>query len=379
MPTSTLSEPHEFDPSALTDISPMDAVNALYSEEDEAIAGAIVGSLSQQIFDSELPEPANRLRRRVARGIFRLLKATTREQKKTDHEGNEIVVYRNRILKRTGHPYAMTLLEPSSAQSATFVEGGDPMNAPYMMICPEISANSGRWDRVLLSSTHGQDVQLRFILEARATLDAAKRRLDEGKPVRLKAAAAGTGLNMILVFDRLAREGYDPSLISATITDRDPHNVVKSKRLLSKLPTTSLHFNESGVASGIWAKEEDLLSELGGDDDPFDIVTLVGILEYFRGFTSGSMEEFQKLPIVGHEAEAEELIARIGDSIASSGALIANTYRAELSGRILEIFGKHLRYRTQDDLHQLLATADFDPLHSAGSGNIYDVEVYRKR
>ncbi|MFT5856526.1 MAG: hypothetical protein ACI8XO_003780, partial [Verrucomicrobiales bacterium] len=191
--------------------------------------------------------------------------------------------------------------------------------------------------------------------------------------------AAGTGLNMILVFDRLAREGYDPSLISATITDRCPHNVIKSKRLLSKLATTSVHFNDSGVASGIWAREEDLLAAEHDDSEPFDIVTLVGILEYFRGFTSGSMEEFHNHPIVGDASEAEQLIAKIGNSIATSGALIANTYRTEIGGRILEIFGKQLRYRTQEDLHQLLATAEFAPLHTTGSGNIYDVEVYEKR
>ena len=273
----------------------------------------------------------------------------------------------------------MTLLEPSSAQSASFVEGGDPMNAPYMMISPEITKNAGRWNRILLNSTHGTDVQLRFIWEARATLAAAKRRLDEGLPVQLKAAAAGTGLNLILVFDRLAREGYDTSLITATVTDRCPHNVTKSKRLMSKLATTSVHFNDAGVATGIWAHEEDLLAPSQSTDRSFDVVTLVGILEYFHGHTCGTMEEFQNRPIVGDESEAEELIEKIGLSIAGGGALITNTYRTEIGGRILEIFGKHLRYRNREDLHRLMATADFDPLHNAGSGNVYDVEVFEKR
>ena len=357
----------------------MEAVNALYSEGEAEIAEAIVTSLGRQIFDAETPEPAGRLRRRMAGGIFRLLKRTTRQQRRPGPDGSEIVAYHNPILLRTGHPYAMTLLEPSNAQSASFVEGGDPMNAPYMMISPEISQNAGRWDRVLLSSTHGTDVQLRFIWEARATLEAAKRRLDQGIPVKLKAAAAGTGLNMILVFDRLAREGYDTSLISATVTDRCPHNVVKSKRLMSKLATTSVHFNDSGIASGIWAHEEDLLAPAPDESESFDVVTLVGILEYFHGFTSGTMEEFQKLPVVGHESEAEELVAKIGSKIAGGGDLITNTYRTEIGGRILEIFGKHLRYRDRDDLHELMATAEFDPLHNVGSGNVYDVEVFKKR
>ncbi|MGI9239756.1 MAG: hypothetical protein ACR2RV_03085, partial [Verrucomicrobiales bacterium] len=319
-PTKTATQPTASDPfesgnpSLLLEhgLSPMEAVNALYSEQDAEIAEAIVTSLSRQIFDAEIPEPAGRLRRRMAGGIFRLLKRTTKQQSKPGPDGGEIVAYHNPILLRTGHPYAMTLLEPSDAQSASFVEGGDPMNAPYMMISPEISENADRWDRVLLSSTHGTDVQLRFIWEARATLEAARRRLEKGIPVRLKAAAAGTGLNMILVFDRLAREGFDPSLISATITDRCPHNVVKSKRLMSKLATTSVHFNEDGVASGIWAHEEDLLAPPPAGGESFDIVTLVGILEYFQGFTCGTMEEFQNRPLVGHESEAEELVAKIG-------------------------------------------------------------------
>jgi hypothetical protein len=360
-------------------LSPMDAVNALYSEQEAEIAEAIVASLSHQVFDAEIPEPASRLRRRMAGGIYRLLKRTTRQQVRSGPDNDEIVAYHNPILKRTGHPYAMTLLEPSSAQSASFVEGGDPMNAPYMMISPEISQNAKRWDRLLLSSTHGMDVQLRFIWEARATLAAAKRRLDEGCPVQLKAAAAGTGLNLILVFDRLAREGYDPTLITATVTDRCPHNVIKSKRLMSKLATTSVHFNEAGIATGIWAHEEDLLAPAAANSGSFDVVTLVGILEYFHGYTCGTMEEFQNRPVVGDESEAVELIERIGASVAGGGALIANTYRAEIAGRILEIFGKHLRYRNRDDLHQLLATADFDPLHNAGSGHVYDVEVFEKR
>ena len=92
----------------------MDAVDALYSERDAEVAEAIVHSLSRQIFDSELPDPANRIRRRVAKSIYRILKVTTRQQTKTDSDGNDIVAYHNPILKRSGHPYAMTLLKPSN-------------------------------------------------------------------------------------------------------------------------------------------------------------------------------------------------------------------------------------------------------------------------
>ena len=64
-------------------------------------------------------------------------------------------------------------------------------------------------------------MQLRFIWETRATYEAARSRLEKGGVVRLKAVAAGTGLSMILAYDRLIKEGYDPARITVRITDRD--------------------------------------------------------------------------------------------------------------------------------------------------------------
>ena len=91
------------------------------------------------------------------------------------------------------------------------------------------------------------------------------------------------------------------------------------------------------------------------------------------------MEENQNQELTGHELEALELVSRIAASVDQSGSLIANTYRMVTGGRILEIFGKRLRYRNRDDLHKLMATAEFHPEQNIGSGNIYDVELLKKR
>jgi hypothetical protein len=366
-------------------LTPMEAVNVLYSDGDHDVAEAIIASLSRQVFDADYPEPANRFRRRVAGLLFRFLKRTTRAEVRTGPNGEEMVVYRNAIIERSGHPYALTLLEPSMAEAASFVEGGDPMNAPYMMIIPEISSHAGRWDRIFLNSVQGKDVRLRFMWETKFTYEVAKKRLDRGEPVRLKAAAAGTGLSTVLVFDRLIRDGVDPQLITATISDRDAANVDKTDRLLRKLASTRDRITEDGRGSGICSLTKDVL-HLGASpenpddevDKPYDIITLVGLLEYFRGFTCASTEEHQGQTISEDGPDAVELIRKIGEITAESGVLIANSYRVEIGARILEIFGKRLYFRNRKDLQALVETAGFVSTGMAGSGNVYDVEVFEK-
>jgi len=366
-------------------ITPMEAVLALYAEDSDEIAEAVMASLSRQIFDAELPKPASRLRRRLAGLVFRLLERTTRTHVRSEPDGREIVSYRNALLERSKHPYALTLLEPSRADTASFVEGGDPMNAIYMMISPEISQNAGTWDRILLNSVQGQDVQLRFTWETRMTHDFATRRLSLGQPVRLKAVAAGTGLSLILVVDRLLREGHDPTLITASITDREAANVAKALRLLGKLSSTRGHITQFDQITlsdhGISAHVEDLLHPApeGGHDEPFHVVTLVGILEYFLGFTCATTEMPLNELEPGEENEAVDLIRKIHGMTAESGVLIANSYRVEIGARILEIFGKRLRYRNRKELRELADTAGFVPTGHFGSGNIYDVEVFERR
>ncbi|MCF6313683.1 MAG: hypothetical protein L3J39_14655 [Verrucomicrobiales bacterium] len=360
-------------------VTPMEAVNKLYSEGNSEISEAIIASLSQQIFSGPIPKPAPTIKRWLAVIVFQVLKRTTTSSTKTGHDGQEFISYQNSILERSDHPYAHALLETSGADAASFVEGGDPMNAPYMMISPEIRSTSCTWDRLLLDSVQGKDVQLRFICEARATLKAAKARLDKDQAVRLKAAAAGTGLSMILVFDRLIREGYDPALITMAITDRCPTNITKINRLLNKLSSTRSHLADSKHTAGIFACTEDLLDADQSTDAPYDIITLIGILEYFHGFTATTTEEHLGHPSLVLEPCAKKLAHAIAAMTAKDGNLITNTYRVETGARILELFGKRFRYRNCEDLHALVDIAGFTPIGSAGSGHIYDVEVYQKR
>jgi hypothetical protein len=369
-------------------LTPMEAVNVLYSDSDRDgdLAEAIIASLSGQVFDADYPEPASRFRRWVAGLLFRFLKRTTRAEVRTGADGEELVVYRNSIIERSDHPYALTLLEPSIAEAASFVEGGDPMNAPYMMISPEIFRNAGTWDKIFLDSVQGKDVRLRFIWETRFTYEVAKKRLDRGEPVRLKAAAAGTGLSKVLVFDRLIRDGIDPELISATISDRDAANVEKTGRLLRKLTTTRGCIAEDNKGPGLCVRTKDLLQPAvsfenpdDGGDKPYDIVTLVGLLEYFRGYTCASTEEHQGEAISEEGPDAMEIIRKISEITAESGVLIANTYRVEMGARIIEIFGKRLYFRNRKELQALVGTAGFVSTGMACSGNVYDVEVFEKR
>src|SRR3954453_12813912 len=180
-------------------ISPMDAVVALYSEGNHELSEAIVASLSHAVFGESYGGPAGPTQRALARISYRVLKWTTTRRKAND-EDYEGGAFRNPILERSRHPYGRALLDSSSREHESLVEGGDPMNGPYMMICPEILKISGVWDRLFLHSVQGKDVQLRFIWETRATYEAARSRLEKGGGVRLKAVAAGTGLSMILAY-----------------------------------------------------------------------------------------------------------------------------------------------------------------------------------
>ena len=376
-------DPH---PEMLLDhaLTPMEAVNTLYSHGQEELTEAIFASVSRQVFDEKAPDPSSGLRRFLARGVLRMLKRRTRTEYRQGPDGQEMTVFRNKLLERSEHPYAMTLLSPTAANNAAFVEGGDPMNAPYMMICPTISRNAGTWDKILLDSVQGRDVQLRFIWETRSTYEAARARLDAGHPVRIKAAASGTGLSTILVFDRLIRDGYDPESIAAIMTDREESNVKKAQLLLGKLATTSANLADEAERHGITSRTMDLLhdipsQEISGGHDLYHVVTLVGILEYFRGHTCETTEEHHGETFEGDDSEGAELIRKISEMTADGGRLIANTYRVEPGARILEVFGKKLRFRNREDLHALAATGGFVPSKTAGSGNVYDVEVFEKK
>jgi hypothetical protein len=363
--------------SGLAKLSPMDAVSALYSGQDWALSEAIISSLSRAVFSGAAIKPAGLVQRAMARASYRHLKRTTTRRDPPETSG-----FSNRLLERSGHPYAHSLLSASRKEIEALVEGGDPMNGPYMMLAPEIRGAGSGWDRIFFNSVQGRDVQLRFVWETRATYEEARLRLEQGASVRLKALAAGTGLSMILAWDRLVRDGYDPSRITARITDRELSNTEKTKHLLSKLATTRTGPVGTGAEAGISAVTEDIfVGEAPAGGTPvaaYDVVTSVGILEYLQGFTCDTTEQRHGHPVIEEPATAHHLAASLDKITKESGSLIVNTYRPHASTRILEVFGKKFDYRHRENLASLLATAGLRSARLIGSGNIYDVEIYEK-
>ncbi len=366
----------------MKDLTPMNAVAALYAVDQHELAEAIVASLSNAIFDDRETKPAGR--RKVFMGLVsqKVVRWTTRSSAFKDEVGGDVMHYRNRLIERSGHPYARALLTSSGKESAALVEGGDPMNGPYMMLSPEIRKSGGVWDRIFFDSVQAMDVQVRFTHETRATYQAARRVLDRGESVRIKAVAAGTGLSLILVYDKLVRDGYDPNSITAVITDRDSANTGKSNRLLAKLASTRNTHNVPGNAYGIFALSEDVF--IGPDPMvkalhvPYNIVTAIGILEYFQGGSHTTTEQRLMLHEPEEAISARDLAARLDEMITHDGNLIVNTYRDHASIRILELFGKRFDFRDRKHVHELLAPLNFRSFHLAGSGHIYDVEVFEK-
>lgn len=354
----------------------MEAVTALYSEGNQELSEAIIASLSRAVFDGGNGGPAGLVQRAVSRASYRILKWTTTRRHEADTGDRENGACHNPILEWTGHPYARALLDSSSRETESLVEGGDPMNGPYMLIAPEILQVATTWDRIFLDSVQGRDVQLRFIWETQATYEEARRRLENGGSVRMKAVAAGTGLSKILVYDRLIQEGHDPARITVRITDRDKASIDKAGRLLAKLASTRSRTTEAESEGGISAEVEDIFAEKPGAE--YNVVTAVGILEYLTGFTCETTERYFNLPQPEEAWTAQDLVARLGQMTADSSALIVNTSRLHSSTRILELFGKRFDYRNRDNLAALLATANFQNPRLIGSANIYDIEVYEK-
>lgn len=365
----------------LRKIRPMEAVAALYADGERELTEAIVASLSGAIFGGGEFKPAGQAKRAMARLSYRLLKWTTR-RRKSEGEGYGGGAYHNPIMVRSGHPYARALLDSSCQEAESLVEGGDPMNGPYMMIPPEIMQAGTAWDQIFLNSVQGRDVQLRFIWETQATYEAVKLRLDAGRSVRLKAVAAGTGLSMIVAYDRLIRDGYDPARLAVRIADRAEANTAKTNRVLAKLATTRGRRAKSDGEGAIIAATEDLFEEVQGrarsDETHYDVVTAIGILEYLQGFTCETTERCLHLQQPHEEATAPLLAAGLERMTTDSAALVVNTFRTDASTRILELFGRRFDYRNRENLSALLAQAHFQRPRLIGSGNIYDVEVYEK-
>ena len=366
----------------MINLKPMEAVEALYSSDQPEMSEEIVASLSRAIFSGNEMRPAGWVQRTLAKVSYRILQWTTTSSKPADEPGSPGPVFSNNLMERSRHPYARSLLASSRSETATLMEGGDPMNSNYVMIAPEIRMNGGLWDRLFLDSVQGKDVRLRMILETRATYETAKCWLEQEKRVRLKAMAAGTGLSMILVYNRLIRDGYHPDLVTATITDREEANIAKANRLMDKLATTRERKRSLGRGYGIAAETEDIFAENGRGGAActarYDVVTAIGILEYFQGFSYGTTEQRLKLKSQVESATAQDLAKRLYDMTTDRGSLIVNTYRYDPSTRILELFGRKFHYRNRENLRSLLTSVNFRPARLVGSGNIYDVEIYEK-
>ena len=198
----------------------------------------------------------------------------------------------------------------------------------------------------------------------------------------MKTVAGGTGLSMIVAYDRLIQDGYDPARITVRISDRDQANIDKAARLLSKLTAhrgrTTNEESDGGISVGM----EDIFDDGPGTGSTngakYDVVTAVGILEYFQGFTSHTTERCLRLQQPEETSTARCVAARLGKMTTDSAALIVNTARLHSSTRILELFGKRFDYRNRENLSALLATANFCNPKLIGSGHIYDIEVYEK-
>ena len=357
-------------------LKPMEALAALYAEGHDEIAQGIVASLSRTIFEGGGLAPARLAKKILARISLHALKATTRVKKSTNERGEETTHYTNAILDRSGHGYARALMGSTSRETESLVEGGDPMNSQYMMMAPEIRANCARWDRLFLDSVQAKDVRLRMAWETLATYEEAQHRLASGGQVRLKAVAAGTGLSMILVYDKLMRDKVDPARVSVTITDRDEVSIAKTSRLLDKLETTRDRASLHASGAGISARAEDAFAQ--DATGPYDVVTAIGILEYFSGHTYTTTEEKQGLAAAADPASAEDLVRALSVLLKEDGCMVVNTYRRNAATQLLEVFGRRFDYRNRSNLRALMASAALQPSRLVGTGNIYDVEIYTK-
>ena len=166
------------------------------------------------------------------------------------------------------------------------------------------------------------------------------------------------------------------------ITDRDAVNTQKTRQILAKIPSTLRRTTERETEGKISAETEDIFVEKsrgsGSCQRGYDVVTAVGILEYFQGCTSTTTEQMLGLPELAESPSAGDLIARLSATTNLGGALIINTYRPDASTRILELFGKRFDYRDRAKLRELMAMKNFGNARLIGSGNIYDLEVYEK-
>lgn len=251
----------------LRSIRPMDAVAALYAEGNAGVASAILSGLSTTIFDG--PEPALAPRDQTAAGLDKL-------------PGPQIHDFPRR--RSVPEPHAGAIRTSGGVCVAGLVQHGNPIfgrgrRSHERALHDADSRHRKKCHHVIklfLSSVQGRDVQLRFFWETKATYEQAKSRLEKGRPVHLKALAAGTGLSMILAYDRLVRDGAKN--VVCQITDRDAANTTKPTVCWPRpLVRRGWHLGPDGIS----ACTEDIFAEPHGTP-ACDVVTTVGILNTCR-------------------------------------------------------------------------------------------------
>src|ERR1700759_662730 len=110
--------------SNIQNLKAMDAVAALYASGHHELSEEIVARLSRAIFSPNDLKPATWLHRRLAKISYRALKWTTKSVEVEDESGSKGTVFSNKLLERSGHPYARALLDSSRNDIAKLVEGG---------------------------------------------------------------------------------------------------------------------------------------------------------------------------------------------------------------------------------------------------------------
>jgi len=179
----------------------------------------------------------------------------------------------------------------------------------------------------------------------------------------LKAVAAGTGLSMILAYDRLIKEGHDPARITVRITDR-------TRRMSTRRNACWENWLPPGAGPAAWkpravfplARKISLpsnRSRAGKAGPGIKVVTAVGILDYLPGFSCETTERSMRLPQPEEEVQAEHLAERLSDMTADDGVLIVQHLPPSRQRPHSGTLRPKIRLPARGDLSELLATAGF--------------------
>jgi hypothetical protein len=171
--------------------------------------------------------------------------------------------------------FRMRFLEKLCDIEGGFVPGLN-MVVLYSCFLKDFRNNTRFFDRMALDAHRAVVCRNRFLSELDRTLFYTRKALrrTEGK-VRLKAYAAGMGLNPIMTLMLLRDE--DPSYMDRlefTITDLDERNVDRVKEMAELL----------GLQNNITAHTEDIHGPVREEGVKYHVQTAIGIILYFREY-----------------------------------------------------------------------------------------------